>query len=816
MKMRLVAVALVWAGVVAGLGAGAATGQGAAGTAGPVAAKRPMTFADMMAMKRVSDPQISPSGKWVMFSVTEVSLEKNTKVNHLWVVPIAGGGAAEVQKQIPFGNDKQSSERQITFGDGESNGRFSPDGKWVSISMKDQIYLAPWDEAAGKVGEARELTNVAGGADGAVWSPDSKRLMFVAAVWPECSVKGGAATKTNTEILTGGQNDELENVVVGGTRDVAAWKSAEPAMWAEEDACDKAKDDAADKSPVKGQVWDGLLYRHWDHYTGAKRSHVLVVDADGAGSGKEVRDLTPASAVGDAETPTWFLGGPQEYAWAPDSNEIAYVTNLDPVPAASTNNDVFTLRLDQPGAKAVKVSTSPGSDDEPEYSPDGKWLAFRSQARAGFESDKFDLIMMNRETGKLTPLTSKFDGWVDEFVWYGLDRIYFTSSREGAEWVMARNLMGQDVETPRIISKEGEFSSLNVTADDSQVIAMQMLVQQPSEVVSIKTSNDEGVVHRLTHVNDGLMAKLDLAPLESFWFTGAEGTKVQGFIMRPPGFDAAKKYPVKFLMHGGPQTAWGDAWSFRWNWELMAASGYVMIGINRRGSTGYGQKFVDEVSGDWGGRAYEDLMKGLDYAEAKFPFLDKTRECALGGSYGGYMANWVLTHTSRFKCIVTHDGLYDPASAYGSTEEMWFNEWEFRRPEDFPKGWDGFTTKTNTEILTRGQNDGRGSDGHPAEPWRYQNLPADQDPFRKWSPMRFIKNAKTPTLVIHSQKDYRLDVSQGMELFTALQRLGVPSKFLYFPDEGHFVLKPQNSELWNAVVSDWCDRWTKSNAYAEK
>jgi dipeptidyl aminopeptidase/acylaminoacyl peptidase len=284
--------------------------------------------------------------------------------------------------------------------------------------------------------------------------------------------------------------------------------------------------------------------------------------------------------------------------------------------------------------------------------------------------------------------------------------------------------------------------------------------------------------------------------------------------MRPPGFDPAKKYPVKFLLHGGPETAWGDAWSFRWNWELMAASGYVMIGINRRGSTGYGQKFVDEVSGDWGGRAYEDLMKGLDYAEAMYPFIDKTRECALGGSYGGYMANWVLTHTNRFKCIVTHDGLYDPASAYGSTEEMWFNEWEFRRPEDFPKGWDGFTTKTNTEILTRGQNDGRGSDGHPAEPWRYQNLPADQDPFRKWSPMRFIENAKTPTLVIHSQKDYRLDVSQGFELFTALQRLGVPSKMLYFPDEGHFVLKPQNSELWNEVVSDWCDRWTRSGKWS--
>jgi dipeptidyl aminopeptidase/acylaminoacyl peptidase len=302
----------------------------------------------------------------------------------------------------------------------------------------------------------------------------------------------------------------------------------------------------------------------------------------------------------------------------------------------------------------------------------------------------------------------------------------------------------------------------------------------------------------------------------------------------------------------------GDSWSYRWNWELLAADGYVVVGINRRGSTGYGQKFVDEVSGDWGGRAYVDLMKGLDYAEATYPFIDKTRECALGASYGGFMADWILTHNDRFKCIVTHDGMVDPVSAYGTTEEMWFNEWEFRRPEDFPAGWDGFSggydpvagmkadssaslrndkqkvlrnderggvghpAKATTEILTGGQNDelvgqndGRGGVGHPATPWRYAGLAADQDPFRKWSALRSIEKAKTPTLIIHSQRDYRLDVSQGFELFTALQRQGVPSRFLYFPDESHWVLKPQDSQLWYETVGDWCDRWTRTGKYAE-
>jgi dipeptidyl aminopeptidase/acylaminoacyl peptidase len=701
-------------------------------------AGRPMTFADLQRMKRVGDPQISPSGKWVMFSVVDVDLEKNSKVSHLWVVPMAAS-------QGPGGGS--SAERQVTFWkDGESGGRFSPDGKQVLFVATDssngllQIFLAPWDEAAGKLGTPKRLTNVSTEADGAIWSPDSQRILFVSRVYPGCS-------------------DET--------------------VWLDEDNCDRKQDAVAAANPVKAQIFDHLLYRHWDHYVGLKRSHVLVVSAT---DGNVVRDLTPRREIGDAEAPTFSLGGPMGYAWAPDSKEIAFVTNLDLVPAVSTNNDVFTLRLDNSDARPVKISTSMGSDDGPAYSPDGKYLAFRSQARAGYESDRFRLMLFDRQAKTSKELSStsvhpKFDLGIDEFTWHSESLILFTSADQGEEPIRGIQTGGELEQ--RVLSKDGEFSDLGVHNDI--VVASRTLVNQPTEIVKFVG----GQMTQLTHVNDRLLAQLDLPGMESFWFTGAADAKVQGFLIRPPGFNPSIKYPVKFLIHGGPQGAWGDAWSYRWNAELMAANGYVVVMVNPRGSTGYGQAFIDGVNGDWGGKAYVDLMKGLDAAEAKYPFIDKTRECALGASYGGFMADWILTHTDRFACIVTHDGMFNPQSAYGTTEELWFNEWEFRTPG-------------STE---------------PGQPWDYFDKPVAQDPFRKWSPMLSIRNAKTPTLVIHSQRDYRLDVSEGFQLFTALQRLDVPSKMLYFPDEGHWILKPQNSKLWYETVGDWCDRWTKTNVY---
>jgi dipeptidyl aminopeptidase/acylaminoacyl peptidase len=743
-------------GLLAGL-TGAASAQTANSTA-----KRPITFADLQAMKRISDPQISPSGKWVLFSVTDVSLEKNTKINHLWVVPIAGG-----------------KEVQLTSGTGESNGRFSPDGKSVMYSSEQggsgQIWVAPWDDATGTIASGRPVTNLETEADGAIWAPDSMHFLFVSNVYPECeSRKDG------------------------------------PARFEEEAQCNAEKDAAAAKNPVKAQIFDHLLYRHWNAYQGAKHSHIFYASTTGGAP----KDLTPASVIGDHEAPTFSLGGPLGYAISPDGKEVAYVVNREEVPAASTNNDIYVLQVGAAPATAKKVSSSPGSDDGPAYSPDGKWLAWRSQARNGFESDKFRLVVMDRVSGAIKDLMPKFDNWVDEFFWDGSGKIYFMAGDKGEEPIFSINITGDDLH--RYGKGSGEWSSVALVGQnlDTSFVGVRMTVDAPAEIVSANLFEMDDTAQRvipghnsipakivtkpvadikpLTSLNDSLISQLDLSKMEPFWFTGAADTKVEGFIIRPPNFDPAKKYPLKFLMHGGPQTAWGDAWSYRWNPELFAANGYVVVMINRRGSTGYGQKFVDEISGDWGGKAFVDLMKGLDYAEQKYPFIDKDRECALGASYGGFMANWVLTHTNRFKCVVTHDGMYNPQSAYGTTEELWFNEWEFR-----PTASDGMVEQTK-----------------PAHPWDYFDQSNNQDPFRKWSPMLHIKDAHTPTLIIHSQRDYRLDVSEGFQLFTALQRLGVPSRMLYFPDEGHWVLKPQNSQLWYETVNDWCDRWTGTNKYA--
>jgi dipeptidyl aminopeptidase/acylaminoacyl peptidase len=396
-------------------------------------------------------------------------------------------------------------------------------------------------------------------------------------------------------------------------------------------------------------------------------------------------------------------------------------------------------------------------------------------------------MLYDRKTGEKKTLTPDFfDSWVGAFIWApGSSRIYATHEDRGTSPIIAVYSRDPDRASWHQLDLLPGFNDDPVVSPDGKsLVFTNMSLEHPTDIRVVQISeawrvNDmqpqsSNLVRgsQLTHLNDAVLSQVAMSPLESFWFTGAHNDKVEGLLVKPPNFDASKKYPVKFLIHGGPQGAWGDDWSYRWNAELFAAptasqsSGYVVIMINFHGSTGYGQKFIDAINGDWGGAPFEDLMKGLDYAEAHYGFIDKARECALGASYGGYMINWILGHTDRFKCLVSHDGMFNAESAWGTTEELWFNNWEFK--------------------------------GTP-----YDNRAG----YEKWSPHQYAKNFKTPTLVIHGQRDYRLDVSEGLQLFTTLQMEGVPSKMLYFPDEGHWVQKPQNSKLWYETVNAWVDQW---------
>jgi dipeptidyl aminopeptidase/acylaminoacyl peptidase len=727
--------------------------------------KRPMTFEDMMHMKRLGATAVSPDGKWLGYSVTTVDLDQNTKRAELWVQAIAGGEPLKVAVAQP----------------GDGGIEFSPDGHRVLfLSGREggqQVWTADFDASSGATSNAKRLTAISTEADNAKWSPDGKLIVFTSDVYPDC------AAITPEDAKTG-------------------------------DQCNADRDKAKADSKVKAQIFTHLMYRHWNRFTGDKRSHLFLVAVE---SGK-VRDLTPNYAH---DVPTDYPTDPLGCgcAFAPDSKEIAFTMKDVPEEAVSTNSDIFTLDISNAMTaselpKPVKVSTAPGGDMNPAYSPDGKYLAWRSQARAGYESDKFRLALYDRAAKTTTDVLANaklpngapahFDLWVDEFAWSftstdGVHHILFVSEDQGEANVYDTYLNGSQLR--RYSKTAGTWSGIRflTTRNGLWIVGTLTRVDRPAEVVLANLTKMDPDVRTLTigtkggppsrdistqsyepqqvtHLNDSLLSQLDLPKMESFWFTAADGTKEQGFIIRPPGFDAAKKYPVKFLIHGGPEGAWGDLWSYRWNAELFAANGYVVVMINPGGSTGYGQAFVDRVNGDWGGKPFTDLMTGLTYAEQHYPFIDKTRECALGASYGGYMADWVLGHTNRFKCIVSHDGMFDPESAYGTTEELWFNEWEFR-----------------------------------GKPWDYYGKPDAENPYRKWAPLMSAKNFKTPTLVVHGQLDFRLDVSEGYQLFTTLQRLGVPSKMLYFPDEGHWVLKPQNSQLWWKTVQDWVDQWAKGS-----
>jgi dipeptidyl aminopeptidase/acylaminoacyl peptidase len=666
--------------------------------AGQTAEKRAITFKDLISLHRVGEPQISPDGNWIAYSVATPDLEANRSVRDIWVVAAGGGGEA----------------RQLTRGGSDTRARWSPDGKKLAFisgrSGTPQIYWIALDG-----GEATRLTSISTGADNELWSPDGKTVAFISSVYPDCR----------------------------------------------DDACNAARDAAKEKNKVKARIYEKLLYRHWNEWWDGKRSHLFVAAMVGGGA---ARDLTPGA---NYDVPPFSEGAPEAIAFSPDGRELCFTANTDRDEALSTNGDLFTVEVSG-GSEPKRITTNPGNDWGPAYSRDGKWIAYRAQFLAGYEADRWRLMLFNRATSATATVTEEFDHSVESYEWSpDSQTIYFTAEENG-EMILWGVALPPRNEVKGVLA--GFNSEFDLSSDGNTLAIVRTSLTLPAEVFAMDFKKPS-TPRQLTHHNDMLLSQLELAPPEAFWFEGADKAKVEGFIIRPPHFDAARKYPALFLIHGGPQGAWTDAWGYRWNQQVMAAGGYVVVMVNPRGSTGYGQKFTAEISRDWGGRVYEDLMKGLDAAIAKYPFIDGARVGAAGGSYGGYMIDWIATHTDRFKCLISHAGPYDLVSEYGATEELWFADWEFGGP-----------------------------------PWVKPEL------YRKWAPSEFaagLGKYKTPSLVVGGELDFRVPYNQDLEFFTALQVQGVPSKLVIFPDEGHWVLKPQNSELWYGTFLDWLGRYLR-------
>jgi len=602
---------------------------------------------------------------------------------------------------------------------------------------------------ATKGGEPVQLTNFEGYESNARWSPQSDKIAFV-------SDHTGADQIFTMDIATK-QIQQVSNLPIGpnefGWTCDGQYFLIVASVYPGKTMAETAQLDAEKKqSKVKARVIDSLMYRHWNQWVDGKVTHLFVMPA----AGGEVKDLTP----GPHFAPPIALGGERDYSYCPKSKTVFYTTNTDAMLATSTNNDIFCVSVDS--GKPERITSNPANDNSPVVSPDSRYLAYLSMARANFEADELDLMVLDFETKQVRNLTADFDRDVGYPV-FGGEYIYFWTFSLGRSVAYRVKIAGGPVEQ---LIGEHSNRALQVSADGQTLVFLRESVALPTEIF---TANSDGTnVQQITFTNQKLIEPIQFQPVEDFWFESFDGWRVHGLIVKPPFFDANKKYPVIFLIHGGPQGDFSDEFHYRWNLSMFAAPGYVVLAINFRGSKGYGQKFCDAVTGDWGGAPYQDLMTGLDIALAKYPYMDSERVAAAGASYGGFMVNWIAGHTNRFACLISHAGLFELHSKYGSTEELWFPEWEFRG-----------TPYHNPELYDR------------------------------FSPCRYAKNFVTPTMVVHGELDFRVPVAQGFAMFTALQRQGIPSRLLYFPDEGHFVSKPQNARLWWQQVYGWLNQWLK-------
>ena len=554
--------------------------------------------------------------------------------------------------------------------------------------------------------QTQQLTHYALGTQGAVVSPDGNLIAFAAEVWPAI---GGANGNANAEA-----------------------------------------NERKAKAPVQAHMADKLLFRHWTDYTDGKYWHIIIYNI----AKDTYTDVTP----GEFHSPTFSPSGPEGFTFSPDSKELCYLSNHDPHPEASTNADLWTVPVEGGTARNLTADNK-AWDGSPQYSPDGQYIAYRYQTIPSYESDRFRLAIIDRATGQKTVLTEHFDNWVDNFKWSNDSKaIYFLGEVRGYEPLYKVTLKTKKIET---VIPQRAISSFDFD-NKGNFYYTYSTTAKPTAIYKATPSRRGLNEQQLTHFNDAFEREVDLRPSEELWVEGANGDSVEVFIVKPHGFEPGKKYPLVINVHGGPQMQWMN--SYRADWQVYPGAGYIVAYPNPHGSTGYGQQFCRDISGDWGGKPFVDVMKVTD-ALARLDYVDSTRMAAMGWSYGGFFMNWLQGHTKRFKCLASMMGLYDMPSMWGTTEELWFPNFEME-----------------------------------GQPW-------NSDLYQKWSPSNYVKNFATPTLIITGERDYRVSYTQSLQYFSTLQTLGIPSRLIVFKNDGHWPSTLRSMPLYYNAHLEWFHKY---------
>jgi dipeptidyl aminopeptidase/acylaminoacyl peptidase len=660
----------------------------------PQAATKPFTIRDLVTLQRLSDPQLSPDGTRVVYTLRSTDMENDRGLTDIWMARTDGSG---------------NPQRLTSHPASDTSPRWAPDGRSIyflsSRGGSSQVWRLPLEG-----GEALQVTREPRSVDSFVVSRDGSRLAISMKVFP-----GSTPAETAKRLA-----------------DTAARKAT-------------------------GRIYDNLPVRHWDTWLDGTRSHVFVVPSGGGQAVSVMRDL-------DADSPSRPFGGAEEYTFTPDGRSVVFTAkDAGREEMWSTNHDLWIAPADGSADPRNLTADNPAWDSHPIFSPDGNWLAWLAMERPGYESDRWRIMVRRWPDGAAREVAASWDRSPSHLAW---------SPDSRTLWADAQNLghvslFAIDVATGRVRSVIEQGRIVGFSPGRDRIVFAMSHLRSPAQLFSARLDGSDR--RMLADPNREALAQTAWGEPEQFTFKGANDATVYGWVVKPAHFEAGRKYPIAFLIHGGPQGSFGNDFHYRWNPQVWAGAGYAAVMIDFHGSTGYGQAFTDAIRNDWGGKPLEDLQKGLEAAIARYPWLDGDRAAALGGSYGGYMVNWIAgMWPDRFRAHVVHSGNLDEQLAYYMTEELWFPEWE-----------------------------------HGGVPWE------SVEGYTKHSPMNLVDRWKTPTLVIHGALDYRVVDTQGLATFTALQRRGVPSRLLFYPDENHWILRPSNSILWYDTVIEWLDRWVK-------